>query len=711
MRALTPEQIDILVDKYIIGLYQEMEREIIADIARRVKKTGRYTETAELMAKSMVEQGYSASKIQAEVMKLLRADKAYQMAVAENTKAYKRQVQEIIDKTLEEANKGNKELIAEAANMAWNNDLSMWQEHGVNLKEPNSMSQLMTAFQIQTAKELKNITRTTGFKNTVLGTTGVLNAYQKELDLTVLKIASGTFSYDQAVNDCVKRLAVSGLRSIDYANGRSYQIDTAVRMAARTGVSQLSGRITEMNLKSTGQDLVIVSQHMGSRPEHAPIQNKVFSYSGKNKKYPSFQAPIGSGGAGYGMADGIKGVNCTHDFYPYWEGDAIPKDIEYDEKYYKNTQKQRAMERNIRATKREIEAQKAIGGDTKELQAKLRKQVSDYHSFSDSVGIRAKDNRLRVIHGTSAKTKSPKKSSKVNKTVALNRDGKEISFNFDRMFDSSKRHFNLERATKNSNDIKEKITTLSNQYNTYLTGVKVGGSTIRAAGYVDIDGMMTLSDSKPQTFIHEFAHSLTSHDRVKLGLANESEIAFEKELAKLFSEYKDAVHGNPKKGIVGDARKLISAYSLQDKDEFFAEAFTHYKMREFGYDMSKAIEYGNDYTYPSKVVDLVDKYFKKTSFENASKSGTIKMDLQFFAEDLSKQSSQSLSKGIKSLNKRIKEHEDKVANPQAYMKNWDKACEQEKIGTVDAWRREIERYKKQVSARIDELKERGDYND
>lgn len=418
MRALTPEQIDILVDKYIIGLYQEMEREIIVDIARRVKKTGRYTETAELMAKSMVEQGYSASKIQAEVMKLLRADKAYQMAVAENTKAYKRQVQEIIDKTLEEANKGNKELIAEAANMAWNNDLSMWQEHGVDLKEPNTMGQLMTALQIQTAKELKNITRTTGFKNTVLGTTGVLNAYQKELDLAALKIASGTFSYDQAVNDCVKRLAVSGLRSIDYANGRSYQIDTAVRMAARTGVSQLSGRITEMNLKSTGQDLVIVSQHMGSRPEHAPIQNKVFSYSGKNKKYPSFQAPIGSGGAGYGMADGIKGVNCTHDFYPYWEGDAIPKDIEYDERYYKNTQKQRAMERNIRATKREIEAQKAIGGDTKELQAKLRKQVSDYHSFSDSVGIRAKDNRLRVASSTSdlRKTKAYKNAVKMTET-------------------------------------------------------------------------------------------------------------------------------------------------------------------------------------------------------------------------------------------------------------------------------------------------------
>ena len=87
---------DVLIDKYIIGLYQNLEDEVIADIARRVKKTGRYTETAELMAKSMVEQGYSSEKIQAEVMKILRADKQLQMEIAENTKAYKQEIQNII---------------------------------------------------------------------------------------------------------------------------------------------------------------------------------------------------------------------------------------------------------------------------------------------------------------------------------------------------------------------------------------------------------------------------------------------------------------------------------------------------------------------------------------------------------------------------------------------------------------------------------------
>ena len=49
------------------------------------------------MAKSMVEQGYSAEQIQKEVMKRMRADRAYQMAVAENTKAYKAEIQKIID--------------------------------------------------------------------------------------------------------------------------------------------------------------------------------------------------------------------------------------------------------------------------------------------------------------------------------------------------------------------------------------------------------------------------------------------------------------------------------------------------------------------------------------------------------------------------------------------------------------------------------------
>lgn len=451
-----------------MGLYQDLEDEVIADIARRVQKTGRYTETAEIMAKSMVEQGYSAEKIQAEVMKLLRADTAYQMAVAENTKAYKQEIQAIIDQTVKEAQEACDNLIAEAGNMAWNNDLSMWKEHGVDLKKPNTMSQLMAAFKAQTSGELKNLTRSMGFKNTILGTTGVLNAYQREMDLALLKVASGAFSYDQAVNDCVHRLAQSGLRSVDYANGRTYQIDTAARMSVRTGLSQLAGKVMEANLASTGQDLVITSQHMGSRPEHVPWQNKVFSYSGKNKKYPDFFKETG-----YGTAAGLKGVNCTHDFYPFWEGaSVIPEDIEPNEEYYNNTQKQRKMERDIRATKREIEAQKAIGGSTAELQSKLRKQMNDYKQFSADVGLKVKNNRLRVVSGSS-NIKNTSAYAKVNKNITKSQEKFDVLETY--------RKGNTHRKTVDGVEIIDEAT-----YNKLIKNVKKnGGIVIRGIDEVE----------------------------------------------------------------------------------------------------------------------------------------------------------------------------------------------------------------------------------
>lgn len=363
----------------------------------------------------MVENGFSADKIRVEVMKMLRADKDFQMAVAENTIAYKREVQQIINNTIESAKEAGKTLIVEAGDMAWNNDLSMWEQQGEDLTKPNSLSKFIKASSLQTSGALRNLTKTMGFKNTALGITGVMDMYQREMDLALIKVSTGAFSFDQAVKDCVHRLAQSGLRSIDYESGRSYQLDVAARMAVRTGMSQLSGKITEENLKNSNHDLVITTQHMGSRPDHAVWQNKVFSYSGKSKKYPDFIKETG-----YGTVTGLKGANCTHDFYPYWEGASIiPEDIKEPDPrtiggktytYYESTQKQRQMERQIRATKREIEAIKSIGGDAQDLQNKLRGQMADYKSFSKAAGLKERDNRLRVESGTSnlRKTKTIK---------------------------------------------------------------------------------------------------------------------------------------------------------------------------------------------------------------------------------------------------------------------------------------------------------------
>ena len=408
---LTENQLEMLGDQ-IAALYQALEQDVIADIARRVKKTKRFTETAELMAQAMKETGKSPNQIRAEVMKLIRADKAFQDEVAKNTKEWKEFVREEIKATEAASKEAGNDIIANAGDMSFNYDMEAWQQAGMELTKDSAFTRMVEEMSKATAGTLKNLTRSTGFKG-VHGTTALKNAYRQYLDKALIKRTTGTFSYDQCVNDCVKELAQSGLRSVDYASGRTYQLDTAARMAIRTANSQLAGQISMHYIEKTDTDLVEVSAHWGARPEHAVWQGKIYSRSGKNKKYPNFSV------CHYGDIDGLKGINCRHDFYPFFEGISEPttwpdepKPKEYRGKmydYYHATQKQRKMERDIRATKREIEAQKAIGGDTSLLEAQKRKQIKEYHNFSNAMGIRAKDNRLRVIKGTSD-LKTAKKS-------------------------------------------------------------------------------------------------------------------------------------------------------------------------------------------------------------------------------------------------------------------------------------------------------------
>lgn len=406
--ALTDEQIEKLADEYLVGLYQQMEKDVLQDVARRVRKTGRLTETAEIMARNMHEQGFSTAQIYSEVMKILNADPAYVKEVAENTKAYKAEVTEIIKQTTREAKAAGNELVADAGMMAYNNDLSMWELAGQDLSKPSGMTQIINSFQKDLNGQLRNLTGTTGFKGTLLGTTGVKQAYQRALDTALLEVATGSFSFDEACNRVVKEMAHSGLRSIDYASGRSYQLDTSARMCVRTSMNQMAGRITEANCMESGVDLVIVSQHEGARPDHADVENQVFSMSGKSDKYPDFSDPLpcdGGEGAGYGDPAGICGVNCRHTFYPFWEGiSEIPEPLDvWEEKevdgktydYYDATQHQRSMEREIRALKREEYV--AEPSDRQEIDRKIRAKTSEYHRFSEEVGIRPKDNRLRVV--------------------------------------------------------------------------------------------------------------------------------------------------------------------------------------------------------------------------------------------------------------------------------------------------------------------------
>lgn len=439
--ALTDEQLEI-ISEAIQPLFQYLEKEVIADIARRIQKTLTYSRTAELQAMSMRELGYSPAKIRSEVMRMLNADSDFRKAVAKNTLEYKKEVRDIINSITKEAYKANDDIIANAGNMAWINDLSVWKDAGKELTDNSFLPRLVESFALQTAGEFKNMTQTTGFK-TMSGYESVGNAYRRELDKAVIKICSGTFSQDKVLRDVVHNLAQSGLRSIDFASGYSMQLDTAARVAMRTGCHQLAGKVTDKNIEQAGENLVYVSKHWGARntgighANHEQWQGKVYfikdgtDYSEEAKRIGQDRIMSLYHATGY-SADGsqendplgLNGYNCRHNHHPWFEGvSSLPKESPEPEPvtingktydYYAMTQKMRSMERAVRALKREKEALKALGMDTTEIQAQISRKTREYNEFCGICGINSKPSRLRYECGTSdlKKTKAWKEYEK-----------------------------------------------------------------------------------------------------------------------------------------------------------------------------------------------------------------------------------------------------------------------------------------------------------
>lgn len=425
---LTQDQIDIISDA-IAPLFQYLEHEVIVDIARRIKKTMTYTRTAELMAMDMQRLGYSPARIRAEALKLLNADDDYKKEVEKNTLEYKREVKKLIDNITKAAADAGNDLIANAGNMSWIDDMSVWESAGKQLVEGSFLNQLVDAIGSQTVDQMKNLTNTTGFKS-MHGYESIQNAYRHELDKAVIKLCSGTFSQEKVLNDVIHDLALSGLRSIDFANGYSMQIDTAAKLAVRTGCHQISAKIHDASIEQTGENLIYVSQHWGARNKGSGVENhelwqgKVY-YIKPGKDYTEEAKRIGQDrimdiwySTGYSPDGshinnplGLHGYNCRHLHNVFFEGISnIPKEKpqpgpfmvdgkEYD--YYAMTQRLRSMERNIRALKREKEALGKLGMSQTEINAKIKQKTGEYSEFCEKTGVPKTTSNLKVESGSS----------------------------------------------------------------------------------------------------------------------------------------------------------------------------------------------------------------------------------------------------------------------------------------------------------------------
>ncbi len=221
-------------------------------------------------------------------------------------------------------------------------------------------------------------------------------AYRNIINKAYVETASGIYTYSESIRNALKEFAVQGIKTVNYENGLSISIESAIRRDVVTRVNKLVGDKEIQVAKELKTNLMYVDQHLGARVRtkymkndyeaHAEWQGKKYMIEGSSKEYPNLYEKTG-----YGEMLGLKGINCYHHMQPTWEWEKIPNridEIENKEKY-DLFQKQRSYERKMRALKRERLIAKET--DDKENVTKINKKIK---STSEDFNKWLEDNNL-----------------------------------------------------------------------------------------------------------------------------------------------------------------------------------------------------------------------------------------------------------------------------------------------------------------------------
>lgn len=293
------------------------------------------------------------------------------------------------------------EAMEEAGVIALEYDDKIYRDAGLDpvpLIQSPYMIQLMQDTYTQTMGEWRNFTN--------ISKRAVHSLFVEACDTAYMQALSGTISSSQAYLEALEKIVEGGVY-VQYPGGRKDTIETATARAVRTGISQASGRIQLARMDEMDVDLVLVSSHLGARPEHYVWQGKVYTRSGLDARYPHFETVTG-----YGTVTGLCGANCRHNFSPYFEGMRNPFE-EYDsaenQKQYEMEQRQRTLERRIRNTKRETMGWRAaMDAETDpikkaEAEAKyqrkaalLQQQNKAYNNFCEETGQKKRSERVTI---------------------------------------------------------------------------------------------------------------------------------------------------------------------------------------------------------------------------------------------------------------------------------------------------------------------------
>ena len=213
------------------------------------------------------------------------------------------------------------------------------------------------------------------------------DSYQQIISTPAALNATGVLTRRKATQDALNGFAARGIDGFTDKAGRTWHIDTYAEMATRTGAAHSLRAAYEGELIARGEDLVLVTGNTYTCRLCAPWQDKILSLTGL---YPAGVHRLPSAvGDGYvtvhvagtleeARAAGLHHPNCTHSEGLYLPGATViePGTMGVrDAETYDASQKQRALEREIRKHKRLLVA--AITG---EAESKARAAIRGYQA-------------------------------------------------------------------------------------------------------------------------------------------------------------------------------------------------------------------------------------------------------------------------------------------------------------------------------------------
>lgn len=314
------------IEKQAMNVYNNLELDIIQEIAERIANVG-----------------YANTVVKNDIM------------IAQEMGMLYTDIVDLVAKYNKSSYQNTLKIFEDAGITSIKIDDDIYRKAGlnpINIKQDKSMMDFLIASAKKTNSNLSNLIMTTATTSQTKFLDAMNQAYMETI--------TGVKSYSQSILDAIDNLCNKGT-SVIYPSGHKTSIESAARMNIVTGINQTCGKLQEMRAMELGWDLMEISAHGGARPEHAAWQGKIVSLSGQ-KGYLSLKD------IGYETPTGFKGINCKHDWMPYFKGSSRTYTTEQLKKWqnekvqynnismtrYEANETQREMERKIRQDKKDI---------------------------------------------------------------------------------------------------------------------------------------------------------------------------------------------------------------------------------------------------------------------------------------------------------------------------------------------------------------------